>query len=454
VSEPHGWSTVPLGDVVDVVRGVTFRRDERRDAAGPGVVACLRTSNVQYDLETGDLAFIPTAKVRSDQQMVRSGDLIVSMSNSFELVGKAAIAKAEHEGATFGAFLAALRSDAIAPRYLLWLFRSAEFGRRLRNSASQTVNIANISVRRMGELEVAVPPAAEQRRIAAKIDSLTGKSNRTREHLDHVPRLVEKYKQAVLAAAFRGDFTWEWRGTNTGHLDGPSDLSSFALDDSERGRWPSEVLPDQWEWRPFNEVFVDLTDSTRKLPQKDYLPEGPFPVVDQGADIVGGFTDRADLVHLAAPPFIVFGDHTRCVKYVDTQFVQGADGVKVLHTVDDVLRSYGRLALLAVDLPDKGYSRHMKFVRSTLFPVAPLPEQNEIVERVKSAFARIDRLSSEATSARLLVDHLDQAVLAKAFRGELVPQDPADEPASVLLERIGAEREASPKAKRGRKKVV
>jgi type I restriction enzyme S subunit len=71
-----------------------------------------------------------------------------------------------------------------------------------------------------------------------------------------------------------------------------------------------------------------------------------------------------------------------------------------------------------------------------------LPEQLEIVRRIEVAFSWIDRLAADATNARKLVDHLDQAVLAKAFRGELVPQDPNDEPASVLLERIKAERAA------------
>jgi type I restriction enzyme, S subunit len=68
--------------------------------------------------------------------------------------------------------------------------------------------------------------------------------------------------------------------------------------------------------------------------------------------------------------------------------------------------------------------------------------RSEVVGKLQAAFAWIDRLSSEATSARKLIDHLDQAILARAFRGELVPQDPNDEPASVLLERIGAERTA------------
>ena len=81
----------------------------------------------------------------------------------------------------------------------------------------------------------------------------------------------------------------------------------------------------------------------------------------------------------------------------------------------------------------------------------PLAEQHEIVRRIERAFAWIDRLAAEASSARALLDRLDQAVLAKAFRGELVPQDPNDEPASVLLERIRAERAAAPKPRRGRR---
>lgn len=77
-----------------------------------------------------------------------------------------------------------------------------------------------------------------------------------------------------------------------------------------------------------------------------------------------------------------------------------------------------------------------------------------LADKIEKAFAEIDRLVAEAAAARRLVDRLDQAILAKAFRGELVPQDPADEPASVLLDRIRAERAAAPKAKRGRKAAV
>ena len=85
-----------------------------------------------------------------------------------------------------------------------------------------------------------------------------------------------------------------------------------------------------------------------------------------------------------------------------------------------------------------------KDIEETLVYFPTLEKQNTAVRRINSAFAWIDRLATEASSARKLIDHLDQAVLAKAFRGKLVPQDPNDEPASILLERIRAERGAAP----------
>ena len=84
----------------------------------------------------------------------------------------------------------------------------------------------------------------------------------------------------------------------------------------------------------------------------------------------------------------------------------------------------------------------------------PLAEQTEIVRRVEQLFAFADQLEAKVASAKTRIDHLTQSILAKAFRGELVPQDPNDEPASVLLERIKAQRAAAPKAKRGRKASV
>lgn len=299
---------------------------------------------------------------------------------------------------------------------------------------------------RIKELELPVPPKAEQRRIVAKLDALTARLARARAELDRVPALAGKLRRTILDQAFSGALTAEFRNEQSGEAVLPP-----KLDDQERGLWTGDVLPSSWQWVTFSDFFADCTDTYRKLPTSEYLADGPFPVVDQGVGQVGGYTDRVELVHPATERVVIFGDHTRCCKLVDPPFVQGADGVKVLAAAIGVDINYARHALVAVAIPAKGYSRHMKFVRRTLWPLAPLPEQRQIVRRIDAAFVRADRLEAEATRARALIDRLEAAILARAFRGELVPQDPADEPASVLLDRIRAQRAAAPIRRRGQR---
>ena len=102
-------------------------------------------------------------------------------------------------------------------------------------------------------------------------------------------------------------------------------------------------------------------------------------------------------------------------------------------------------------ISDSGLNLTQDKFLSIPIPNAGVEQQSDIVSVLEVTFARADRLEAEATRARALIDRLEAAILARAFRGELVPQDPADEPASVLLDRIRAQRAAAPKAKRGRR---
>jgi type I restriction enzyme S subunit len=185
------------------------------------------------------------------------------------------------------------------------------------------------------------------------------------------------------------------------------------------GEWTSTTLPDSWEWVPFRSLCDDVTDSARKLPQNSYAQSGKFPVIDQGAEFIGGYTDNRNLVHLHEPPFIIFGDHTRCVKFVDFPFVQGADGVKTLKPRAGVEPRYLYHALRAIALPDKGYSRHMRFLRASSFPVCALPEQARVVARLDSLLAGSKTARDELAHIAKLVERYKQGILKKAFSGEL-----------------------------------
>ena len=188
----------------------------------------------------------------------------------------------------------------------------------------------------------------------------------------------------------------------------------------ECGEWASDTIPDGWHWRSFELVFDEVTDSSRKLQQKSYARSGEFPVIDQGEEFIGGYTDNAALVHLREPPFIIFGDHTRCVKYIDFPFVQGADGVRVLKPKADISARYIYYAMRTIVLPDKGYSRHMKFLRASSFPICPWDEQLRVVAKLDSMLMHSQRARAELEHASLLIDRFDKAIFSKAFIGTLV----------------------------------
>ena len=173
----------------------------------------------------------------------------------------------------------------------------------------------------------------------------------------------------------------------------PRSLFELSLDESERGEWPASDLPDGWRWVKFHDLFYDITDSRRKLPTKDYQKIGRFPIVDQGEALIAGYSDREEMAQTEAPPYIIFGDHTKCIKLIETRFVQGADGVKVLRAKAGFEIKFLRYALIAVRLPDKGYSRHMKFLRATVFPACSL---SELLGAVGDRRRGVDRRAAQA----------------------------------------------------------
>jgi type I restriction enzyme, S subunit len=292
-------------------------------------------------------------------------------------------------------------------------------------------------------LNVGLPPLPEQGRIVAKIDSLSAKSNRARDQLVHIPRLVEKYKQAILAAALRGELTREWRASVGRRNEWDETILERVLTDIRYGtakkcnynggavgvlRIPNvqhgHIILDDIKSANFTE---DEREALR-LEEGDILiirSNGSLDLVGRSAIVVGpavgmlyaGYLIRLRLDRrLANPSFVQLFLQTAETRARLERLAKSTSGVNNVNST--------QLKALPFTRPD-------------------LDEQEQIVGHVRAAFTWINRLAAEAARARNLIDHLDQAVLAKAFRGDLVPQDPTDEPASKLLERIRAERSAS-----------
>jgi type I restriction enzyme S subunit len=169
---PSSWSWARLGNIADLVRGISFSASEKSTMPGDSLLPCFRSGNIQNETVWGDFIYVPRTVLKSDQQLVRESDILISIANSYELVGKCSIVKAIKEEATFGAFLAAIRLFSIFPEYVM-NFLACEYSlNAFRVGSAQTTNIANITFSTIRDHKIPVPPLAEQHRIVAKVDEL------------------------------------------------------------------------------------------------------------------------------------------------------------------------------------------------------------------------------------------------------------------------------------------
>ncbi|MDO5319429.1 MAG: restriction endonuclease subunit S [bacterium] len=160
---------------------------------------------------------------------------------------------------------------------------------------------------------------------------------------------------------------------------------------------------------PFVEFFSDSTRCGTKIAQGHYCDTGRYPIVDQGDNEIAGFTD-CDEGLFKDVPVVIFGDHTRIVKYVDQPFFLGADGVKILTPCKDVFCKFAFYALNAARIESLGYSRHFKLVKELQFPLPPLAEQKRIAEE-------LDNICAAKKDAEAIVEKLK--LLAKSLFVEM-----------------------------------
>ena len=181
-------------------------------------------------------------------------------------------------------------------------------------------------------------------------------------------------------------------------------------------------VPGNWCWIHLLDSFYNCTDSKRKIPQKEYVQDGEIAIVDQGRDLVGGYTNDSKMAFSSNLPVIIFGDHTRCIKYIDFPFAQGADGVKVLKAKQFFSAKAFYYAFQSIDIPNMGYRRHFPLFDQYAIPLPPLAEQQRIVDRIESLFSKLDETKQKAQNALDSFETRKAAILHKAFTGELTAQ--------------------------------
>jgi type I restriction enzyme, S subunit len=449
---PRGWVEATLGQIGEWSSGGTPSR--ARSDYYDGEIPWVKTGDLADRILLDTPEKITQAGLNnSSAKLFPPGTLLIAMYGA--TIGKTAllgIPAATNQACA--AFLPSGASKDLIP--FLWKFVFAKKTEFI--SAGQGGAQPNISQALIKQFPIEIPPLAEQKRIVAKLDALSAKSARARTELARIETLVSRYKQVVLSKAFSGELT----------------SAQFAQPDGDR----SAGHPAHWRQMQLGEIAdikSGITLGKKRKPDEQLL-ELPYLRV---ANVQRGWLDlreiktievtakEADALFLREGDVLMNegGDRDKlgrgwvwdgqihdCIHQNHVFRVRLASGTVPPRFLSYYANEFGQKHFFDEGKQTTNLASISKSKLSAMtVPIPPFEEAKEIVRRIESAFAKIDRLAKEAKRALELVGRLDEAILAKAFRGELVPQDENDEPAELLLARIRAEREAAPMGKRGRK---
>lgn len=500
INRPLNWDLVALEDIsADISPGFA---SGKHNSDGTGIPH-LRPMNVDRDGQI-DLNVVKSV-AESNGIELQAGDVLFNNTNSAELVGKTAVVSTRETGFAFSNHMTRIRPEfgvnpTFAARQLHFLWMAGYMKHRCTNH----VNQASLSSKTLAKtIPFLLPPAAEQTRIVAKLEELLSDLDAGVAELKAAQKKLKQYRQSLLKAAVEGALTAEWRANNK-----PSETGAQLLErilTERRARWEAKQLakfkeqgktpPKDWQKKYPEPVQPDTTD----LPE---LPEGwVWARVDQAGEVQLG-RQRAPQFHSGANmlPYLrvanVFEERIDISDVMEMHFSKEDEASFLLSSGDILLNEgqslelVGRPAIYRGELPrvcftntlvrfqaesgvlseyaiavflhymHSGKFRKIAKITTNIahlgagrfaelaFPLPPIDEQKEIVNLLQTA---MDAVQQQSTAIELSLKQSAaqrQNILRAAFSGQLVPQDPNDEPASVLLEHIRAERAALGEKKR------
>ena len=424
---PGGWALAKLGEIAETIRGVTYKKAEARSEPGDGCVPLLRATNIVGGVLALDheLVYVPSSRV-SDTQLLSVGDIVIAASSgSRAVVGKSAPLRHEWSG-TFGAFCSVARPRSPIDALYVAHFLGSETVRRRWSSLATGTNINNLKREHLTETPVPVAPLNEQRRIVAAIEEHLSRLDAADASLTAATRRLERMPAVVLSSAINGS-----------EIVRLADVAEVRLgrQRSPRNHTGPNMVP---YLRAANVTWrgLDLSD----VKTMNFSPaELPTYALRNGDVLLSEASGSADEV---GKPAMWRGQIAGCC-FQNTLIRVRSRGPEpeYLHKVflRDALTGKFAQAAPGVGIHHLGSTRLSEWD----IPLPPLEEQRRIVAEVEERLSAIDALRAAIERAQRRSAALRRAILERAFRGELVPQNPSDEPAEALLARIRAEAAAS-----------
>ena len=312
---------------------------------------------------------------KNDILIARRGDL-----------SKCAIVNEQSSGWLCGTGSFFLHIPFVEPQYIM-LFYLSEYVQTILKRECVGATMENLNQGVLGNIPLLLPPIKKKKRIIQKVRTLETSVFNIDSGRQEVRQLISQVKSKILELAISGKLVPQDRADEPA-ADLLKRVNPNAVVSTDTSHYD---LPDSYCVVTLKDICKIISAKPFQIAQKQIQSKGKYPVVSQSANFIEGYTDSG-CAYKIKTPIILFGDHTRNVKFIDFDFVVGADGTKLLLPL--VLPQYVYLSTIYASntIQNRGYSRHFSYLCKVSIPLPPLNEQKRIVAKVDELFALIDTI--------------------------------------------------------------
>ncbi len=334
---------------------------------------------------------------------VKHNSILISKSGS---IGRSAIID---EYFKFGLVesIGVINLISIIPQYIKVLLDYL-FGQTFENEYTQGIAVKHLTLQLLASIKVPLPPLDEQKRIVAAIEKFMPlieeygkKETELKAFNEQIGTLTKK---AILQEAVQGKLVPQIaaEGNAKDLLEEiKKEKEKFVKDGKLKNEKPlTEItedeipfdIPESWCWCKIEDITIPIGNKNNQIQTKEILKEGKVPVVSQGQNLIDGYSNETEKT-ITDLPVIMFGDHTRNVKYIDFPFVIGADGTKFFKSINcDEHYIFYLISFISLKLRNRGYARHYTLLKEEWLPLPPFAEQKRIVTAIEKLLPLCEKL--------------------------------------------------------------